>query len=87
MVVLASPATYRKPRLEVATALRPILGNAGLIVEHKGTILRALGLWETSRIDFEDCLSVEHIRRLGLDGIYSYDRDFDRIPEVKRLEP
>lgn len=85
--VLTSRATYRIPRAAVADALRPLLASAGLRVEHKESVLRALDLWEGSNLDFEDCLSVEHIRRAELDGIYSYDRDFDRVPGVRRLEP
>ncbi|MBI2760864.1 MAG: hypothetical protein HYX51_05500 [Chloroflexi bacterium] len=50
-------------------------------------VLRALDLYGRTNLDFEDCMSVEHTRRLRLDGIYSYDRGFDRIPEIRRLEP
>ena len=69
--VLSSPVTYRTPRPAVATALRPVLGNPGLRLDHKGAVLRALDLWEHSKLDFEDCPSVEHVRRAQLDGIYS----------------
>ena len=85
--VLSSKATYGISRPLVATALRPVLANPGLRVDHKRSILRALDTWESSNLDFEDCLSVEHVRRAGLDGIYSYDRDFDRVPDIRRLEP
>jgi uncharacterized protein len=85
--VLSSKATYRLPRVTVATALRPVLANPGLRVDHKGAVLRALDIWEGSNLDFEDCLSVEHVRRADLAGIYSYDRDFDRVPDIRRLEP
>jgi len=50
-------------------------------------VVRALLRWRDSRLDFDDCLSVEHVKRQGLAGIYSYDRDFDRIPGARRLEP
>ena len=85
--VLSSLATYRVPRGDVATALRPIIENPGLTIEHKGSVVLALLRWRDTRLDFEDCLSIEHVKRQGLDGIYSYDRDFDRIPDVPRLEP
>ena len=48
---------------------------------------RALDLWGASNLDFEDCLAVEHVRREHLDGIYSYDRELDRVPGIRRLEP
>jgi predicted nucleic acid-binding protein len=85
--VLGSPVIYRLPRPDVARALRPVLSNNGLRLDHKQSVLAALDRWERTRLDFEDCLSVEHMQRQKLDGIYSYDRDFDRVPEVRRLEP
>lgn len=88
--VLSSLATYRVPRDDVATALRAILENPGLAIDHKGSVVRALIRWRDSRLDFEDCLSIEHVRRQDLDGISSYDRDFDRIPGLRgwsRSEP
>jgi predicted nucleic acid-binding protein len=85
--ILASPALYRTPRPVLAASLRTVLGNRGLEFEHKGSVLRALTLYETTSLYFADCLATEHVRRLQLNGIYSYDRDFDRVPGVTRLEP
>src|SRR5205085_9287735 len=85
--VLSSPALYRLPRAEVARLLRPVLEIKGLKVDHKGSILTALDRYETTNLDFEDCLSVEHMRRMRLDTVYSYDRGFDRIADIQRREP
>ncbi len=85
--VLTSPVTYQNPRPVVADALRPVLTNPGLRVEHKTSIMRALDHWQRTTLDFADCLSAEHVLRQQLAGIYSYDRDFDRIPGLRRLEP
>lgn len=85
--VLASLVTYRTPRPDIARVLRSVLSNPGLRIDHKGSVLGALDLWEASNLDYEACLSVEHVRRQRLDGISSDDRDFDRIPGVRRLEP
>lgn len=85
--VLSSPSLYRLPRAEVARLVRPLLELKGLRVEHKSSVLDALDLYERSNLNFEDCLSVEHVRREGLEGIYSYDRGFDRLGSITRLEP
>lgn len=87
VVYVLSRSTYRVPREDVASALAPVLTIPGLRIDHKESVLQALDLWQRSKLDFEDCLSVQHARRLGVDAIYSYDRDFDRLPEVRRLEP
>ncbi len=87
VVYVLSRTTYRSPRAEVEAAFGAALSNPGLRMDHKSSVLRALELWHESNLGFEDCLSVQHVRRLALDGIYSYDRDFDRIPGIRRLEP
>ena len=85
--VLASPVLYRLQRADVTRLLRPIIEVKGLRVEHKRSVLRALDLYEQSNLDFEDCLTVEHMRRSGTSRLWSYDRGFDRLPGVTRQEP
>src|SRR5579872_6773842 len=55
--VLAS-RTYHTPRADIARALRPVLENRGLTIEHKQTVLEALAIYEETNLDFEDCLSI-----------------------------
>jgi predicted nucleic-acid-binding protein len=85
--VLTSLATYRFPRTDVTERLLPLLSLQGLHIDHKDEIMAALDLWAASRMDFEDCLAVETTRRMSLDGIFTYDRGFDGVPDIRRLEP
>lgn len=85
--VLSSPTLYKLPRSEVSRLLRPILALPGLKLEHKRSFFSALDLYERSNLDFEDCLSVAHVQRSGLGALYSYDRGFDRVAGLRRLEP
>ena len=87
VVYVLSRAAYRTPRGAVEGAFGAVLSNPGLRMDHKASVLHALEHWHESNLDFEDCLSVQHVRRLALDGIYSYDRDLDRTPGIRRLEP
>ncbi len=87
VVYVLSRTTYRVPRTDVEATLGSALANPGLRMDYKDSVLRALEYWHESNLDFEDCLSVQRVRRLALDGIYSYDCDFDRIPGIRRLEP
>ncbi len=87
IVYVLTRATYRLPRSDIADALRSILANPGLHVDHKRSVVAAVDTWAASSLDFEDCLSVEHVRRASLAGTSSYDRDFDRVPGIVRLEP
>ena len=38
-------------------------------------------------LDFEDALSVAYMQNEGIAELYSYDRDFDRISGITRIEP
>ena len=85
--VLSSRSIYRIPRTTVAVALQSILADPSIELDRKESVLAALDLWQGSNVDFADCLAAEYVRRAELAGIYSYDRDFDRIPGIYRLEP
>ena len=79
---------YQLSHPEIAARLRPLLALRGLKLSDKRVVQRALERYrESSRLDFEDALSVEHMERLGIRPIVSYDRDFDRVPEIVRQEP
>jgi predicted nucleic acid-binding protein len=87
IVYVLSSRTYGISRGQIAAALIPLLSSRGIRVEHKRSVLDALELYDRSNLDLEDCLSVAHTRRLRLNAIYSYDRDFDHVASVRRLEP
>lgn len=78
---------YRMERTMIATVVPSLLDNRGLRVDHKSALIAAFATYEATRLDYTDCLAIEHARRTGRAAIYSYDRDFDRIPGVRRLEP
>jgi predicted nucleic acid-binding protein len=86
--VLRAKAHYRLAPAEIGAILRPILQLRGLVLQHKRTFLRAFDLWDSyPALDFEDVLTVAHMERLHVTELFSYDKDFDPIPGIERLEP
>ena len=85
--VLTSRATYNFSRRQVSLGVQSLLVLQNLQLEQKPAVMAALDLWEVTTLDFPDCLAAEITRRMSLDGIYSYDRGLDRIPDIRRLEP
>ena len=85
--VLGSTRLYATPRGVIATRFGAVLVNRGLHLGHKESVLRALRLFGSSNLHFVDCLWIEHARRAGMGGIYSFDQALDRVPDVRRLEP
>ncbi len=79
---------YKLDHGEIAARVRPLLALPGLKLTHKRVVQQALERYaESPQLDFEDALSVEHMERLGIREIVSYDRDFDRVPDITRQEP
>ena len=86
--VLSSPALYHLSHDEISARLAPLVSLRSLKLPNKRTCLRALDLYANyPSLDFEDALSVAHMERQGISEIVTYDRDFDRLPGIKRIEP
>lgn len=85
--VLGSPRGYRLSRAEVRARLYPLVALEGLKIAERRKYFRALDLYATHNIDFEDALTVAHMEHYNIDRLYSYDTDFDRIEGVQRAEP
>jgi len=44
-------------------------------------------MYASKNIDFEDALIFAHMEKNQIKEICSYDRDFDKLIELRRLEP
>lgn len=83
-----SGRTYRAGRAEIAASLRPILSMRGLLINGKSDVMRALEIAEAfPELDFEDCLIAAEMMEDGIAELYSFDRGFEGVPGVIRLEP
>ncbi len=85
--VLASKQLYNLPREEIRKLLYPLLSLPGLRLTHRKMYLRALDLYATYPLDFEDALTVAQMERQKISELYSYDREFDQVAGITRLEP
>jgi len=86
--ILSAHAHYHLSHDEIRQRLTPIINMRGLRLPRKAIYIRALDLFaEHPSIDFEDVLTVAYMEADGVQELYSYDRDFDAIAGVKRVEP
>jgi predicted nucleic acid-binding protein len=86
--VLSSRSLYGLPREDIRDRLQSLLAYRALRVEHKTRCLAALDLYvRYPALSFGDAL----IAAAALDEppyeLYSYDRGFDRVAGVVRVEP
>ena len=85
--VLSSPRLYNQPRQNIRTLLRPLVSLRGLRIANRNAFLRALDIYAETNLDFEDALAVAHMERQKLNTILSYDKHFDKVAGIQRLEP
>jgi len=78
---------YKFSKERVSEVLIPILAAPGIEMFDKDGVLLALTLYAQQNVDFVDALLSVHMQRAGVPDLISYDRDFDRLPGVRRWSP
>ncbi|RKY04456.1 hypothetical protein DRP77_03795 [Candidatus Poribacteria bacterium] len=78
---------YKLPKAEVVEKLLTLLSLPSIHVPDKGAVIESLVLFGSKNVDYVDAYNAVFMRRRGIKEIYSYDRHFDRIEFVERLEP
>ena len=85
--VLSSSKLYNLPGSEIYSLLIPIINLKGFKLSQKRLYIKALDIYASINIDFEDAVAIAHANKRQIREIYSYDNDFDKIKQLKRLEP
>jgi predicted nucleic acid-binding protein len=78
---------YGYPNQDIARIVRELLSHEGLEADDKPGLLAALSIFAEKNIDFADALVAVHMRQEGMQEIFTFDRDFDRLPSITRLTP
>lgn len=86
-VVWTLRSFYRWPVEQTTHFIGDLLALDGVQMARKELLWEALSLFAEGRFDFSDAMIVAEMRAAALSELYSYDRDFDRIEAVNRIEP
>ncbi len=79
---------YRAPRTAIRDGLLPLLEMPGVILPGKHHYREVFDLYVgRPSISYADCYHAVLMKQLGLFEIVSFDRDFDRLPGITRIEP
>jgi len=84
-VVWVLSSFYRHKAQEISTTLFELLSQDGIEVDD--AVLSALALYGNKGVDFVDALLATRMQRRGAGRVFSFDRHFDRISGIERLEP
>ena len=78
---------YELEKEEIQPKVEKILNTPNLVCPNKNLILRALALYREKNIDYIDAYNALILKEKGINELYSYDKDYDRIDWLTRLEP
>ena len=85
--ILTARSHYGLAVDDAAARIATILRMPRFRLPEKRLVLRALELWaEHPRLDFVDLLTASYVQRPGIE-LATFDRDFDRFPEIVRWVP
>ncbi|MBN1273536.1 MAG: PIN domain-containing protein [Candidatus Aminicenantes bacterium] len=86
-IVWVLESFYELPKNEVQDKVEKILITPNLICPRKDLILSALILYSEKNIDYIDAYNALILKENGIEELYSYDKRYDRIDWLTRLEP
>ena len=78
---------YKVPRPRIKELILPIISLRGLQLPGKNVYYQAFDLYITKNISFADAYNAAYMISEEIFNIYSWDRDFDKIEGIVRLEP
>ena len=71
---------------KVKKIILKILATKGLEVEKRGEILEAMDIWNET-VNFVDSINIIYAKNKEILSLFSFDKGFDQIKTVKRIEP
>ena len=86
-VVWVLESFYEYPKNQVAETVGDFLRCEGLLVEQAEIIQEALSLYYSNNLDFANALIAATALRKGPSLVCSFDRHFDQLSGLQRLEP
>jgi predicted nucleic acid-binding protein len=84
--VLTSRRLYAVARGEAAELMLSFVTSPGVSCDQRDVVLTALELFSRFNIDFGDAFIAASALRDD-SPVYSFDRDYDKIPGLRRIEP
>ena len=86
-IVWVLESYYELDKNEIRVKIEKILNTKNLYCPNKEVILHGLAAYDEKNIDYIDAYNAFLIKLAGITELYSYDKHYDRLPWLKRLEP
>ena len=79
--------SYKVPKAHIASALLSLISLPGMELRGKRKFARVFDLYVGLNISYADAYLAVAMRQARSSQIYSFDRDFDRVAGISRVEP
>lgn len=86
-LIWALHSFYKVSKEEIIEKVSIIINTQNLKIPNHGLIAETLALFSEKNIDYIDAYNAVFMNNNSCDQIYSYDKDFDVIENIKRMEP
>ena len=86
-IVWVLESYYELSRSDIREKVEKILNTQNLDCPNREIIINSLAAYEVKNIDYIDAYNASILKTKGIDEVYSYDRHYDRITRIKRIEP
>ncbi|MBI2861226.1 MAG: PIN domain-containing protein, partial [Chloroflexi bacterium] len=77
---------YGHSKATIREALLPLIELPGIVLPGKRRLRKVFDLYLDLNLPFADAYHAVLMERLKLDRIATFDRDFDRVPGIQRVE-
>jgi predicted nucleic acid-binding protein len=78
---------YGRARADIRDGVLALVGLPGLALPNKHRLRRVFELYIDVKLSFGDAFHVALMEQLGIEEIATFDRDFDRVPGIRRVDP
>jgi predicted nucleic acid-binding protein len=78
---------YHHPKEKIRDAILPLIELSGIVLPGKRRFRRVFDLYVACNISFADAYHAVLMEQLKLHEIVTFDREFDKVPGITRLEP
>jgi len=78
---------YGHSKVAIRESLVPLIELPGIVLSGKQRFRQVFDLYADLNISFVDAYHVVFMRKLKLSKIVSFDKQFDRVPGIERVEP
>jgi uncharacterized protein len=79
--------TYKLNKEQIRDALLPLFELPNIHIEGKRKLRKIFQIYIKKNISFVDAYHTVLMETKKIDEVVSFDRDFDRIEDIKRIEP